>query len=238
MSSDGLPPSGVFVPTRKHDYTVEDFRKGADFLRSRTSHRPKLACILGSGMGEFVDAIHEADVISYEEVRQALPYFPMCSVSGHKGNFIFGKLEGSSVMVMQGRFHLYEGHSVQAVTYPVRMMKEMGIEVLILTNAAGGLSTNLRVGDVMLITDHFNTAWGTNHPLIGPNVDPHGPRFLPCSNVYDRGLRKLAVQVAREAGVELRKGVYIFTSGPSYETPLEVTDTDRDYTTLRHTLSI
>lgn len=117
---------------------------------------------------------------------------------------------------------LPEGHSPQAVTYPIRVMKEMGIETLIITNAAGGLSPTLRAGDVMLITDHFNTAWGENHPLIGPNIDAQGPRFIACNNLYDRDLRAMALRVARDKGVDLKQGYYIYTSGPSFETPMEV----------------
>jgi len=173
-------------------------------------------------MADFIDAIDEKDIVPYAEVSKALPAFPRCSVEGHAGNFIFGKVGPAPVMVMQGRFHLYEGHSVQAITYPIRIMKEFGIEYLILTNAAGGLSPNLSVGDVMIITDHFNSLWGPNHPLGGPNVDAHGPRFLPCHNLYDLTLQHSALRVAKERGVKVKLGTYIYTSGPSYETPLEV----------------
>lgn len=215
-------PSLPFRPTTKTDYTVEDFKAGALFLRARTIHRPKIAVVLGSGMADFINAIEEKDIIPYNEVHKALPAFPTCSVAGHNGNFIFGKIGGAPIMVMQGRFHLYEGHSVQAITYPVRIMKELGIENLILTNAAGGLSPNLRVGDVMIINDHFNSAWGMQHPLGGPNIDAHGPRFLPCHNLYDLSLQRAIQHVAKEKGVKIKTGTYIYTSGPSYETPLEV----------------
>lgn len=189
----------------------------AEVLRKRFGdRRPRIGIVLGSGLGPLADEIEDAVVIPYEEV----PHFPRSTVAGHAGRLVCGHLGGQSVLAMQGRFHYYEGHPLVAVTFPVRVMKALGIEVLILTNAAGGLNPSFHPGDLMLISDHVNLS-GQN-PLIGPNDDALGPRFPDMSRVYRHELRDVARRVAASQGVVLQEGVYIWLTGPNYETPAEV----------------
>ncbi|MCI5565687.1 MAG: purine-nucleoside phosphorylase [Clostridiales bacterium] len=175
-----------------------------------------VAVILGSGLGDFGSALENAREIAYADI----PGFPRATVQGHAGKLICGEMAGKRVMMMSGRFHSYEGHAMDDVTLPVRVMARLGVKRLIVTNAAGGVNTDFSAGALMLITDFINLT-GKN-PLTGPNLDAFGPRFPDMSNAYDKGLRALALDCAREQGVELRQGVYCWMNGPTYETPAEV----------------
>lgn len=186
------------------------------YLRQKVSINPKVGLILGSGLGQLAEEISSPQIVSYSE----LPHFPVSTVEGHKGQLVVGELAGKQVVTMQGRFHYYEGYSLEEVTYPVRVMKQMGVETLIVTNAAGGVNRQFRAGDLMLITDHINLI-GAN-PLRGPNADRLGPRFPDMSEAYNKELRQQCLAVAREEGIQLRQGVYAGLSGPSYETPAEI----------------
>jgi purine-nucleoside phosphorylase len=177
---------------------------------------PELALVLGSGLGPLADQIEGPCAIPYGEI----PHFMRSTAPGHQGTLILGKLAGKPVLCMRGRFHYYEGYSQQDITYPIRVMAKLGIKTLILTNACGGLRREFSPGDLMLITDHINFT-GMN-PLIGPNEEDFGPRFPDMSKVYDPELRSLCRDVAAELGIELKEGVYVGYSGPSFETPAEI----------------
>ncbi len=200
-------------------FTRQDFQTAADYIAQHTRHRPKIGLVLGSGFGEFADSIQDADIIPYADI----PQFPRSTVEGHKGRLVIGLLEAREVMVMQGRVHFYEGFTMEEVTFPVRVMRAFGVETLILTNAAGGLNPDFRAGDIMMIEDQINLLGivGAN-PLMGPNDPELGPRFLDMSTPFDRELRQLALRVAQEIGLTLRRGVYVGLSGPAFETPAEV----------------
>lgn len=175
-----------------------------------------IAVILGSGLGGYVEALEDAKSISYKEI----PGFPVSTAPGHEGRWWSGRLHGKTVCMMQGRFHSYEGYDMQDVTLPIRVMKRLGVKLLILTNAAGGVNTSYRPGDLMLIEDFINLS-GKN-PLTGPNLDDFGPRFPDMCHVYDVPLQKLAQQVADELNIRLQKGVYCWMNGPCYESPAEI----------------
>lgn len=185
-------------------------------MRKRTSKEPKIGLILGSGLGDLADEIQDADYIPYH----ALPYFPEPTVKGHVGRFVVGTLEGKEVVAMQGRYHHYEGYSLRQVAFPVDVMKALGIHYLIVTNAAGGINTSFSPGDLMLIQDHINMLGGS--PLIGPDDETSGPRFPDMSSAYDRKLIQLAEEKADQLDVAVKKGVYLATPGPQYETPAEI----------------
>lgn len=186
------------------------------FIRAKTTHRPKVGLVLGSGLGDLADTLDDPEVIPYGDI----PHFPQSTVVGHKGNLVAGRLAGTSVVAMQGRFHFYEGHALSDVVLPVRVMARLGVETLIVTNAAGGLNEKFEPGDLMLIKDHINMT-GTN-PLFGPNVDEFGPRFPDMTDAYDPDLRQLARAVAAEQDVMVQEGVYMGLTGPTYETPAEI----------------
>ncbi len=175
-----------------------------------------LGLILGSGFGSFADSFQQKTAIPFSH----LPHFPASTVPGHSGNLILGFVEGVPIAALQGRVHLYEGYPLAEVAFPVRVLGALGIRQLIVTNAAGGIHTDFRPGDLMLITDHINMM-GDN-PLVGPNIDALGPRFPDMSEAYDLAMRNVAHEAAREKGMELREGVYIGLRGPSYETPAEI----------------
>jgi purine-nucleoside phosphorylase len=200
-------------------FTLADYQTAADAIRKRTKHQPTIALILGSGLGGLADAVQEADIIPSTDI----PLWPPSTVQGHAGRLVIGKLEGKTVLVLQGRIHLYEGYSIHEVTFPVRVMQMLGIKTLFVTNAAGGLNQNYEAGDLMLIADHVNFPGltGTN-PLIGPNDEALGTRFPDMSTAYDAPFRELARQAAQKAGFALREGVYISLSGPNFETPAEI----------------
>lgn len=199
--------------------TLEQMDAAANAIRSRTKHQPKIALVLGSGLGGLADSLQNADIIPYQD----LPHWPTSTVWGHAGRLVIGELEDQVVLVMQGRVHFYEGYSMSQVTFPVRVMQRLGIEILILTNAAGAINPEYTPGDLMLITDNLNLIgmMGFN-PLIGPNLDELGVRFPDMSQAYDRALLELARQSARERGVLLHEGVYAGLSGPSFEGPADL----------------
>jgi purine-nucleoside phosphorylase len=202
-----------------HYYSREEFEAAVDHIRGRTKVQPDTALILGSGLNPLADAVEEADVIPYDEI----PHFPKPAVEGHAGRLILGWLEGTQVMVMQGRAHFYEGYSIQQIGFPTRVIQLMGARVLIVTNAAGGLDPSFHPGDLMVLTDHLNMmGFGGLNPLIGPNDPALGPRFPDMSRAYDGDLRNMALAVAREHNIPLHQGVYAGLAGPSFETPAEI----------------
>lgn len=178
-------------------------------------YEPETGIVLGSGLGELADEVG-GKRIPYCEI----PGFENSTVQGHKGSLVFAEIDGKKCVFMQGRYHFYEGHNLQKVTFPIRILKKLGIKNLILTNAAGGINSNFQSGDLMLITDHINLM-GTN-PLIGMNDDLIGPRFPDMSETYKKRLRDIAQEVAMSLNIELKQGVYVASTGPSYETPAEI----------------
>ncbi|MFO7322957.1 MAG: purine-nucleoside phosphorylase [Chloroflexota bacterium] len=200
-------------------FTRKDFAAAARVIRERTSLEPRIGLVLGSGLGHLADTLVDADVVPYRDI----PGWPQSTVEGHRGELVLGMLEGQPVVVQRGRAHFYEGYTPQQVTFPVRVMRELGVTTLILTNAAGGLNPDFHVGDVMLINDHINfVGMAGNNPLMGPNDPELGQRFIGMSQTYDRKLRQEAHRAASEAGITLREGVYVCLSGPTFETPAEV----------------
>ncbi|MBP7962252.1 MAG: purine-nucleoside phosphorylase [Caldilineaceae bacterium] len=201
------------------EFVLSDYAAAADFIRSRTQHLPTVGLILGSGLSPLADSIEDAAAISYADI----PHFPVSTVEGHTGRLVIGRLGGAVVCAMQGRFHHYEGYTLQQTTFPIRVMHLLGIKTVILTNAAGGLNPAFGVTDLMLIQDHLNLPgmMGLN-PLIGPNLEAFGTRFPSMNQAYPRHLRELALAVGQELGMTLRQGVYAFLSGPSFETATEV----------------
>ena len=192
----------------------ERLSASADFLLSRLPLRPPTAIILGSGLGSLADRIEDATIIPYSEI----PHFARSTAVGHKGNLICGRLGSCPVLAMQGRFHYYEGYTMEQVTWPVRVMKQLGVRNLLVSNAAGGINTSFKVGDLMIIRDHINMA---PNPLIGPNNPDFGPRFPDMTRAYDREMIDRAEKIAVDLGIALKKGVYVALTGPSYETPAE-----------------
>ena len=199
--------------------TLELIDRVAQVIRSKSGFRPRVGLILGTGLGGLAEAIQKTTTIPYRE----LPDWPLSTVQGHTGQLVIGELEGQAILAMQGRIQYYEGYSMQQVTLPVRVMQRLGIEILIVTNAAGAIHPDFTPGDVMLITDNLNLIGmaGLN-PLIGPNLDELGPRFPDMSQVYDRKLCDLARNVARDNHLTLREGVYAGLSGPSFESPADL----------------
>ncbi len=194
----------------------DQIRNSVEYIRSRTAAQPTLGLILGSGLGDFAETLEEKTVIPFAQI----PDFPMATVPGHTGAFVFGTAHGKQVLCLQGRLHYYEGHSMQLLTLPVRIMASLGVKTIILTNAAGGVNVDYNPGDLMMIRDHINYS-GAN-PLIGQNLEEFGPRFPDVSDLYSIDLRSKIKMAAVEAGIPLRQGVYMMFSGPNYETPAEV----------------
>ena len=195
---------------------LEQIRQTADYVRSRVEgEMPKTAIILGTGLGALVDHIENKQFIPYTDI----PNFPLSTVEGHSGNLIFGTLGGKRVMGMQGRFHYYEGYDMKQVTFPVRVMKALGISTLFVSNAAGGMNPAFEIGDIMIITDHINLF--PEHPLRGKNFPELGTRFPDMSDAYSSRLIKQALKIAEEKGIRVMQGVYIGTQGPTFETPAE-----------------
>lgn len=188
---------------------MKKIRESIEFIRGKTDLKPEIGIILGSGLGSLADEV-EGIKIPYKNI----PHFPVSKVPGHKGNLAMGKMEEKKIMALQGRSHFYEGYSMEEVTYPVRVMKELGIEILIVTSASGGINRGFRPGDLMVITDHINFM-GVN-PLRGRK------EFVDMSFAYDKDLIALSTGIAKEQGIEIKKGVYIAVPGPSYETPSEI----------------
>lgn len=187
-----------------------------EFIKSKLGKTPDLAIILGSGLGSLADQIENPIVINYEEI----PSFPVSTVEGHEGKLIIGTLEGRTVLCMKGRFHYYEGYSLEDVTLPIRVMNYLGIKSLIVTNAAGGINTSFAKGALMIIKDHINMA-GIS-PLRGQNIDEMGPRFPSCSDIYTKAIRTQAMDAFKASGVDFQEGVYFYCQGPNYETPAEI----------------
>ena len=200
-------------------YPLEKYDQIAAFIRSKSSYHPQVAIILGSGLGALAASVESSTVIPYIEI----PEWPGTTVLGHQGHLVIGKFEGKEVIVMQGRVHYYEGYSIAQVALPVRVFQRLGIEILIVTNAAGAVNPNYEPGDLMLITDHINMIGmaGLN-PLRGPNLDELGPRFPDMSRAYDPALMDIARKVATDEHILLQEGVYISLSGPSFETPADL----------------
>nr|WP_174269896.1 MULTISPECIES: purine-nucleoside phosphorylase [Thermotoga] len=197
----------------------ERVEKAVEYLKGQIDETPEIAIILGSGLSVIADEVEKEGTskkIPYSEI----PGFPISTAPGHKGELIFGKLFGKNVMLMNGRFHYYEGYSMKEVTFPIRVMQLLGVEILIVTNAAGGLNPDFEVGRPMIITDHIN--FMGDNPLIGPNVDEWGPRFPDMSEPYDKELIELAYNSARELGIPVYQGVYVAVTGPCFETPAEL----------------
>ncbi|OIJ15940.1 purine-nucleoside phosphorylase [Anaerobacillus arseniciselenatis] len=186
------------------------------YLREKLSFQPEIGLILGSGLGVLADEIENPLRIPYNEI----PDFPVSTVEGHEGELVIGTLKGKNVITMKGRFHFYEGYSLEKVTFPVRVMKELGVKSLIVTNAAGGVNESFTPGDLMIINDHINNT-GTN-PLIGPNDPKQGVRFPDMSTAYSKRYIELAKSVAEKINIPLQEGVYVGNTGPSYETPAEI----------------
>ncbi|HUF09623.1 MAG TPA: purine-nucleoside phosphorylase [Rhodothermales bacterium] len=201
----------MFDPSRYRSDVDEAVR----FIRERLPYQPATGLILGTGLGMLAGEIRDATSIDYEEI----PHFPVSTVETHHGRLVTGTLEGHPVIALQGRFHLYEGYDAREITLPVRVLKLLGVERLLISNAAGGMNPHFARGDLMMITDHINLQ-GDN-PLVGPNIDEWGPRFPDMSNPYDRKLRNSAQTAALTLGIQLREGVYVAVSGPNFETRAE-----------------
>jgi len=195
---------------------TKQLEEAAQYIRARLKDEPEIGLILGSGLGILADLIEQPITIRYEEI----PHFPVSTVAGHAGELVAGKAAGRSVVVMKGRFHLYEGYGVEKVSFPVRVMKLLGVSKLIVTNAAGGVNRSYAPGDLMVISDHINLL-GRN-PLVGPNLDKFGSRFPDMTEAYSKRLRKLLHETAEELGMKLQEGVYAALLGPTYETPAEI----------------
>lgn len=192
------------------------FQTSADYLMERVSMRPKLAIVLGSCLGDMARLIEEPQVIDYADI----PNFLLSTVESHAGKLIFGKLAGREVVCLSGRFHYYEGYDFEELVVPVRVLKLLGVESIVLTNAAGGINPGFRAGDIMLITDHIKMTGAS--PMRGPNLPEFGPRFFDVSKMYTPALQQVARDAAQRAGVQLQEGVYFYCTGPQFETPAEI----------------
>ena len=193
---------------------LREIQESAEFIRGIMAIEPETAIILGSGLGGLSKEITGKTCIPYKDI----PNFPVSTVEGHSGELIMGYLGEKPVLAMNGRFHFYEGYDLKQVTFPIRVMRELGIKTLFVSNASGGVNPSFEIGDIMIITDHINFL--CDNPLRGKNF-PYGPRFLSMHEAYDRQLIAKAERVAKEAGIEIRKGVYLADQGPTYETPAE-----------------
>lgn len=195
---------------------INKIAEAKSFIESKMTAKPTLGLVLGSGLGVLADEIKHPVILPYNEI----PGFTTSTVVGHKGQLVIGELEGKQVVAMQGRFHYYEGHGLEAVTFPIRVMKAIGVDTIIVTNAAGGINEQYQPGDLMLIRDHLNLTY--RNPLIGPNDEQLGARFPDMSDAYTRQLRAVAKDVAANLGMHLQEGIYAGLLGPSYETPAEI----------------
>lgn len=213
--------SGAAVgDTMENEFTYEDYQRTADWLLSRTQHRPKVAVICGSGLGGLTEKLTEPQIFDYSEI----PNFPQSTVQGHAGRLVFGFLSKQPCVMMQGRFHMYEGYSLAKVTFPVRVFQLLGVNTLVVTNAAGGLNSKFEVGDIMLIRDHINLpGFSGLNPLRGPNEERFGTRFPAMSDAYDRNMRQKAFTAWKQMGDqrELQEGTYVMSAGPTFETVAE-----------------
>jgi purine-nucleoside phosphorylase len=199
--------------------SIQEIDEVVSAIRSKIDIKPRVGMILGSGLSHFADSVENAVAIPFGD----LPHWPVSTVKGHAGKLIIGQLEGQDVFVMQGRIHFYEGYTMSQVTLPVRVMQRMGVEIMVVTNAAGGIADEHQPGDVMLITDHINfPGLIGNSPLHGPNLDELGPRFPDMTQAYDPELLELARKIAKDKNIPVHEGVYMGLSGPSFETPAEL----------------
>ncbi|MEW9699077.1 purine-nucleoside phosphorylase [Paenibacillus sp. SI8] len=195
---------------------IQKIQEAAAYISKETGIKPQIGLILGSGLGVLADLIEKPIVVDYSRI----PHFPVSTVEGHAGELVVGTIKGKAVLVMKGRFHAYEGYGAETVSFPVRVMKELGVQTLIVTNAAGGINESYQVGDLMVISDHLNLTY--RNPLIGPNDNALGVRFPDMSEAYSKRLRKLAHDVAASQEFKLQEGVYVGLLGPNYETPAEI----------------
>jgi purine-nucleoside phosphorylase len=193
----------------------ENIKEAGDFVKDRMSSSPRIGIILGTGLGALAKEIKDKKELPYSEI----PYFPKPTVATHAGNLVFGRIGKKEVVAMEGRFHFYEGYSMKEITFPVRVMKALGVKILIVSNAAGGMNPGFRAGDIVLISDHINLMGG--NPLIGPNDNELGPRFPDMSEPYSRRLIKIAEEAALREKIQIKKGVYAGVSGPNLETAAE-----------------
>jgi len=199
--------------------TIETIDRVTNQVLEKTKHKPTIGLILGSGLGELAESVRDADKIPYSE----LDGWPVSTVYGHTGQLVIGELEGKIVLVMQGRAHYYEGYEMSSVGLPIRVMKRLGINTVIITNAAGAVNPEFEPGDLMMLTDHLNLIGMTGQsPLRGPNLDQFGTRFPDMSQVYDKAIHKLVREVAQENRIQLQEGVYVCLAGPSFETPADL----------------
>lgn len=194
---------------------LEKIKSTVEFIQKNTNNKPTIGIIMGSGLGNLANDIKITHEIDYKDI----PNFPSSTVMGHKGKLIFGTIGDNHVMAMQGRFHFYEGYDMETVTFPVRVMKAMGVEILIVSNASGGVNPNYKVSDLVIITDHIN--FFPEHPLRGKNIESLGPRFLNMHQCYDASLISLAKKIAHEHQIEVKEGVYLGLQGPTFETLAE-----------------
>jgi purine-nucleoside phosphorylase len=200
-------------------YTIEDMDRIADEIQGKIAIQPVIGLILGSGLGPLSESVQDPTIIPYHE----LPGWPLSTVEGHAGELVIGKLEGKEVLVMNGRIHYYEGYEMSQVTLPIRVMQRLGIEIVVVTNAAGGINQDFNPGNPMLITDHLNLlGMAGPNPLRGPNLEEFGTRFPDMSQAYDRKLNEIARKVAKELNITLYEGVYVCLAGPTFETPADL----------------
>lgn len=195
---------------------IYGINEAKDYILEKVGYAPEIALILGSGLGDMAEEAENKTVIDYKDI----PNFPVSTVQGHKGRLVFGTIGGKQVVFMQGRFHFYEGYGMAEVVFPIWVFKALGVKKLIVTNAAGGVNTSFKPGDLMLVKDHIN--YTNNNPLIGPNIEEFGPRFPDMSQAYSEEMADIVRACAKAAGIKLQEGTYIFLTGPSYETPAEI----------------
>ena len=194
----------------------EKAKESSEYIKAKLSNTPEIGIVLGSGLGVLADELEDAVVIKYSEI----PNFPVSTVEGHAGELVIGRLQGKYVLCMKGRFHYYEGYDMREASFPVRVMRLLGIKNLMVTNAAGGINKAFEPGDLMIISDHIK--FFSDTPLRGKNIDEIGVRFPDMTDAYSKELRGMAKEASKKVGVELREGVYAFMSGPTYETPAEI----------------
>ncbi|XP_071785587.1 purine nucleoside phosphorylase-like [Asterias amurensis] len=202
-------------------YSYSDLQGFAKQIQDRTSHKPTIGIICGSGLGSLADKVEDSIVIPYSDIQ----HFPVSTVKGHHSQFVIGILKGKTVICMKGRFHLYEGYPAWKLAAPVRVMSLLGVQTLVVTNAAGAMNKSYKVGDIMLMKDHlYLPGMAGNNPLVGPNMEKFGERFISTTRLYDSSLRKMARVIAKEMGYShlIQEGVYAMVCGPSYETPAEL----------------
>ncbi|XP_030766212.1 uncharacterized protein LOC115890188 [Sitophilus oryzae] len=209
------------APIDEDGFSLTHLQKATSYIKGKIPSSPRILIICGSGLGILADSLQSPIVIPYGDI----PNFPESTIKGHSGQLVFGTISGINVLCMKGRFHYYEGHSLKKITSPVRIAKLLGVELLIITNAAGGVNQKYKVGDIMLIKDHINfLGFAGTHPLRGLNDDDFGDRFFPVNRSYDKNIRKIAVEIGQSLGIgpNLHEGVYAMVGGPNYESPSEV----------------